>query len=72
MLREGAPIGTITLAKRERGQFTEQVELFTTFADQAVIAIGNTGLFEEVQTRTRELTAPLEHRRQPARCSASS
>ena len=55
------PIGTMTLAKRERGLFSDkQVAVLRTFADQAVIAIENTRLFEEVQSRTRELQEALE------------
>jgi len=38
-----------------------QIDLVSTFADQAVIAINNVGLFEEVQARTRELTESLEN-----------
>jgi GAF domain-containing protein/anti-sigma regulatory factor (Ser/Thr protein kinase) len=58
MLREGVVLGAILVARAEPGQFPEvQVDLLKTFADQAVIAIENTRLFEEVQARNRDLTA---------------
>jgi GAF domain-containing protein/DNA-binding response OmpR family regulator len=62
MMREGTPLGTLTLWKTEVAPFTEaQIELVKTFADQAVIAIENVRLFEAEQARTRELTESLEY-----------
>jgi two-component system, NtrC family, sensor kinase len=56
MIRDGFPIGAITVNRTQAGPFHErQIALLRTFADQAAIAIENTRLFEEVQARSREL-----------------
>ena len=61
MLRGDELIGVIVLIRREVRPFTDkQIELVTTFADQAVIAIENVRLFDEVQARTEELTESLQ------------
>ena len=61
MLREGVPIGLLVLTRSEVQAFTDkQIELVTTYADQAAIAIENVRLFESVEARTRELAKSLD------------
>jgi two-component system, NtrC family, sensor kinase len=61
LIRAGKAIGVISIRRPEVRAFTDrQIELLSIFADQAVIAIENARLFEEVQARTRELTESLE------------
>ncbi len=61
LLRNDEAIGAIVIRRTEVRPFTDkQIELLKTFADQAVIAIGNVRLFDEVQARNRDVTEALE------------
>jgi hypothetical protein len=62
MVKERRPVGAIALVRAAKGTFPQrQIDLLKTFADQAVIAIENARLFEEVQAKTRDLQEALVH-----------
>ena len=65
LLREGTPVGVIAICRSTVRPFGEkQIDLMTTFADQAVIAIENVRLFDEIQEKNRQLAEASEHKSQ--------
>ena len=69
LMRDGEPIGVFALARSEPMPFTRRADRARqTFADQAVIAIENVRLFDEVQARTRDSPKPCRSRPRPPTC----
>jgi GAF domain-containing protein len=65
LMREGTPIGALTLTRSAVRPFTDrQIELLTTFADQALIAIENVRLFDEIQDKNQQLEMVSQHKSQ--------
>ncbi len=65
MLRDGAPVGLITVSRKNPGAFDErEIRLLQTFAAQAVIAISNVRLFTEIQEKSRQLEIASQHKSQ--------
>jgi signal transduction histidine kinase len=65
LLREGVPIGLLAVNRTSVRAFTDkQIELVTTFADQAAIAIENVRLFDEIQDKSRQLEEASQHKSQ--------
>ena len=65
LLRDGSPIGVLALTRAEVRPFADkEIELVTTFADQAVIAIENVRLFDEIQDKSRQLEIASTHKSQ--------
>jgi signal transduction histidine kinase len=65
MLRDGAPVGVITVSRKNPGAFDErEIRLLQTFADQAVIAVENVRLFTEIQEKSRQLEIASQHKSQ--------